>query len=239
MRYGIQKVFPAQVVQTWRIARLLSQVSQPERRLQCDLTRSPYTRTRRPRSVTSVARCCLDWCVKVSSVMVSNVTLCGQSGSVSLCCCCWTGCGLNFHKRCVVKVPNNCTLSEARRRRSSALLTVPRTPSDTGSNSSLASISDETGLVSRRYAYYTLYCITYHKSGSRTIRWLTLFCLLFKAVSACLTKAEVAITQYKGYWTHDCLRPTGAHQDTTYVCGAQLHTSHSVPLLQETAQGTF
>ncbi|KAF4529537.1 hypothetical protein B566_EDAN014383 [Ephemera danica] len=58
------------------------------------------------------------------------------------------GCGLNFHKRCVVKVPNNCNMSEARRRRSSALLTTPRTPSETGSNSSLASTSDETRLLS-------------------------------------------------------------------------------------------
>ncbi|PSN49780.1 Serine/threonine-protein kinase D1 [Blattella germanica] len=57
------------------------------------------------------------------------------------------GCGLNFHKRCVVKIPNNCT-SSTRGRRPSSNLQVPRSPSDTGSTSSLTSASDESGLVS-------------------------------------------------------------------------------------------
>jgi protein kinase D len=50
------------------------------------------------------------------------------------------GCGQNYHKRCVVKVPNNCsyTLLEDKQRRRSATLQVPRSPSG-GSNSSLAS----------------------------------------------------------------------------------------------------
>ncbi|XP_008195845.2 serine/threonine-protein kinase D3 isoform X1 [Tribolium castaneum] len=50
------------------------------------------------------------------------------------------GCGQNYHKRCVVKVPNNCsyTLLEDKQRRRSTTLQVPRSPSG-GSNSSLAS----------------------------------------------------------------------------------------------------
>ncbi|XP_066994913.1 serine/threonine-protein kinase D3 [Anabrus simplex] len=55
------------------------------------------------------------------------------------------GCGLNFHKRCVVKIPNNC--STHNKRRPSSALQVPRSPSDTGSTSSLASASEETSLV--------------------------------------------------------------------------------------------
>lgn len=56
------------------------------------------------------------------------------------------GCGLNFHKRCVVKIPNNCSgaaLVSGDRRRSSTLA-VPRSSSQ-GSNSSLA--SDDTSLT--------------------------------------------------------------------------------------------
>lgn len=64
------------------------------------------------------------------------------------------GCGQNYHKRCVVKVPNNCSynlLEEKQRRRStSANLQVPRSPSG-GSNNSLASASstqtEDSGLV--------------------------------------------------------------------------------------------
>ncbi|XP_063222839.1 serine/threonine-protein kinase D1 [Bacillus rossius redtenbacheri] len=58
------------------------------------------------------------------------------------------GCGLNFHKRCVIKIPNNCsyTILNGKRRRSSTLH-VPRSPSDTGSTSSIASTSDENGLL--------------------------------------------------------------------------------------------
>ncbi|XP_063918524.1 serine/threonine-protein kinase D3 isoform X4 [Zophobas morio] len=50
------------------------------------------------------------------------------------------GCGQNYHKRCVVKVPNNCsyTLLEEKQRRRSTTLQVPRSPSG-GSNSSLLS----------------------------------------------------------------------------------------------------
>lgn len=58
------------------------------------------------------------------------------------------GCSLNFHKRCVVKVPNNCTgssitVSSGNRRRRSSTLQVPRSPSITGSSSSLHSPSDD------------------------------------------------------------------------------------------------
>ncbi|XP_015182209.1 PREDICTED: serine/threonine-protein kinase D3 isoform X2 [Polistes dominula] len=52
------------------------------------------------------------------------------------------GCGMNYHKRCVTKVPNNCSQDGSQRRRSSAMLNVPRSPSQ-GSTSSLTSISDD------------------------------------------------------------------------------------------------
>ncbi|XP_015113925.1 serine/threonine-protein kinase D3 [Diachasma alloeum] len=52
------------------------------------------------------------------------------------------GCGMNYHKRCVIKVPNNCMQDTNRRRRSSTLLNVPRSPSQ-GSTSSLTSASDD------------------------------------------------------------------------------------------------
>ncbi|XP_017771650.1 PREDICTED: serine/threonine-protein kinase D3 [Nicrophorus vespilloides] len=47
------------------------------------------------------------------------------------------GCGQNYHKRCVIKVPNNCTytLLEEKQRRRSSNLQVPRSPSG-GSNCS-------------------------------------------------------------------------------------------------------
>ncbi|KAJ8937570.1 hypothetical protein NQ318_023100 [Aromia moschata] len=50
------------------------------------------------------------------------------------------GCGQNYHKRCVVKVPNNCSYSflDEKQRRRSANLQVPRSPSG-GSNASLTS----------------------------------------------------------------------------------------------------
>ncbi|CAG9834220.1 unnamed protein product [Diabrotica balteata] len=56
------------------------------------------------------------------------------------------GCGQNYHKRCVIKVPNNCSYNlldeneKQRRRSTSANLQVPRSPSG-GSNTSLASAS--------------------------------------------------------------------------------------------------
>ncbi|EFN67175.1 Serine/threonine-protein kinase D3 [Camponotus floridanus] len=52
------------------------------------------------------------------------------------------GCGMNYHKRCVIKVPNNCSQDISQRRRSSAMLNVPRSPSQ-GSTSSLTSITDD------------------------------------------------------------------------------------------------
>lgn len=56
------------------------------------------------------------------------------------------GCGQNYHKRCVVKVPNNCSyaLLEDKHRRRSSTLQVPRSPSG-GSNSSAN--TEETSLV--------------------------------------------------------------------------------------------
>uniref|UniRef100_A0A1B6JF00 Phorbol-ester/DAG-type domain-containing protein n=1 Tax=Homalodisca liturata TaxID=320908 RepID=A0A1B6JF00_9HEMI len=55
------------------------------------------------------------------------------------------GCGLNYHKRCVVKIPNNCSFTcvSGKRRRSSQLQ-VPRSPSDTGSTSSINSATNST-----------------------------------------------------------------------------------------------
>ncbi|XP_019880244.1 serine/threonine-protein kinase D3 isoform X2 [Aethina tumida] len=68
------------------------------------------------------------------------------------------GCGQNYHKRCVVKVPNNCSynLLEDRQRRRSANLQVPRSPSggSGGSNSSLGSAistqTEDSGLTNNR-----------------------------------------------------------------------------------------
>ncbi|CAH1977507.1 unnamed protein product [Acanthoscelides obtectus] len=66
------------------------------------------------------------------------------------------GCGQNYHKRCVVKVPNNCSytlLDDKQRRRSTQNLQVPRSPSggSGGSNTSLASVNsthtEDSGLV--------------------------------------------------------------------------------------------
>ena len=51
------------------------------------------------------------------------------------------GCGLNYHKRCVVKVPNNCSRVEQTRKTSS--LQPPRSPSG-GSSNSLAT-DDQSG----------------------------------------------------------------------------------------------
>ncbi|KAL1114945.1 hypothetical protein AAG570_007768 [Ranatra chinensis] len=57
------------------------------------------------------------------------------------------GCGLNFHKRCVIKIPNNCPqCSVESKRRSSSTLQVPRSPSETGSTSSLASATDDSSM---------------------------------------------------------------------------------------------
>lgn len=54
-------------------------------------------------------------------------------------------CGLSFHKRCAFKIPNNCngSLGTGNKRRKSSTLQVPRSPSVTGSNSSLTSASEE------------------------------------------------------------------------------------------------
>lgn len=57
------------------------------------------------------------------------------------------GCGLNFHKRCAMRIPNNC--SHARRRRSSVnSATIPRSPSDgfayTHASANSSTLSDDT-----------------------------------------------------------------------------------------------
>jgi protein kinase D len=53
------------------------------------------------------------------------------------------GCAQNYHKRCVVKVPNNCSRVEHNRRKISGLH-PPRSPSG-GSNNSVASGEDMGG----------------------------------------------------------------------------------------------
>lgn len=50
-------------------------------------------------------------------------------------------CCMNFHKRCVNKVPDNCSKANPSRRSSS--LQPPRGPSTASSNNSLASSSDD------------------------------------------------------------------------------------------------
>ncbi|KAL1501781.1 hypothetical protein ABEB36_007046 [Hypothenemus hampei] len=61
------------------------------------------------------------------------------------------GCGLNYHKRCVVKVPNNCSYVLYDGTKPRASLQVPRSPSG-GSNTSLASgnstQTEDSGLIS-------------------------------------------------------------------------------------------
>lgn len=51
------------------------------------------------------------------------------------------GCSQNYHKRCVVKVPNNCTRAEPTRR--SSTMQPPKSPSG-GSSQSIASDSNST-----------------------------------------------------------------------------------------------
>ncbi|XP_021946314.1 serine/threonine-protein kinase D3 isoform X1 [Folsomia candida] len=55
------------------------------------------------------------------------------------------GCGLNFHKRCVYKIPNNCSNNyHGKRRRSSTFLGLPRSSSESGSIGSINSgLSDD------------------------------------------------------------------------------------------------
>lgn len=52
------------------------------------------------------------------------------------------GCGLNYHKRCVVKVPNNCSRIEDRNRLST--LHQPRSPSANSNNSGAS--NDDTSI---------------------------------------------------------------------------------------------
>lgn len=64
------------------------------------------------------------------------------------------GCGLNFHKRCAYKIPNNCT--HTRRRRSATSL-YPRSPTESLGHtaSSAACLSDESMVcVSNNNLFY-------------------------------------------------------------------------------------
>ncbi|KAH8268074.1 hypothetical protein KR018_012455 [Drosophila ironensis] len=54
------------------------------------------------------------------------------------------GCGQNYHKRCVVKIPNNCNRSNDATSRRSFTLQAPRSPSGS-SQQSLVSTEDSTG----------------------------------------------------------------------------------------------
>lgn len=55
---------------------------------------------------------------------------------------------MNYHKRCVIKIPNNCSQDVNQRRRSSTFLNVPRSPSQ-GSTSSLTSTSDDIPVINQ------------------------------------------------------------------------------------------
>jgi hypothetical protein len=58
----------------------------------------------------------------------------------------FSGCGLNYHKRCVYKIPNNCShtnYNSKRRRSSTSFLSVPRSPSESGSLISISGLSDD------------------------------------------------------------------------------------------------
>ncbi|GFQ96825.1 hypothetical protein TNCT_663981 [Trichonephila clavata] len=57
------------------------------------------------------------------------------------------GCGLSFHKRCVYKIPNNCT--HTRRRRSSTFLHTPNQPDQVGVSLSIPNMGSDAvyGLV--------------------------------------------------------------------------------------------
>jgi protein kinase D len=60
------------------------------------------------------------------------------------------GCGQNYHKRCVVKVPNNCSRVEQAKRSNitsnNVHLSTPRSPSG-GSNNSIQSTDDQQSLI--------------------------------------------------------------------------------------------
>lgn len=111
-----------------------------------DLTFYMCTPTRLRPSVMSVGRCCGAWSDRASSVKVGAQTFPAEDHSrcrhnlrtklQELTCdrvSCPVGCGLNYHKRCAFKIPNNC--SGARKRRLSnislpgAILSVIRPPS--------------------------------------------------------------------------------------------------------------
>ena len=70
------------------------------------------------------------------------------------------GCGLNYHKRCAYKIPNNCT--HGRRRRSSTYL-VPSSPTTesalqrTTSSSATSSFTENNNLVNESI-YQRIFC---------------------------------------------------------------------------------
>ena len=100
----------------------------------------------------------LSWITYGKKCIVIIVILCWYVQSVRINLCNHlktmfnTGCGQNYHKRCVVKVPNNCSymlLEDAHKRRSSTLQ-VPRSPSGGSNSSGVSSNStnmEETPLV--------------------------------------------------------------------------------------------
>lgn len=82
------------------------------------------TRTELRPSATTAERCCGDSFVRDSNVKVGNSRTKHKEEKSgfrrrvdSPSSCLWSGCGLNYHKRCAFKIPNNC--SGVRRRRSS------------------------------------------------------------------------------------------------------------------------
>ena len=105
-----------------------------------------FTHTKRPRFVISVVKCSLVWFGKDSSVMVSCDEVFKwffylQNFHLYFCFL-LSGCSQNYHKRCVVKIPNNCSRPNDTSSRRSSTLQPPRSPSG-GSTNSL--ISEDAG----------------------------------------------------------------------------------------------
>ncbi|KAI4901899.1 hypothetical protein NFI96_025003, partial [Prochilodus magdalenae] len=103
------------VLQLWPVSRTSRSV----------LTPCTFTPTKLRPSATTVGRCCGDSYGKASSVKVSAAD--HQSGLFSQTT---PGCGLNYHKRCAFKIPNNCSGVRKRRLSNVSLpgpsLSVPR-----------------------------------------------------------------------------------------------------------------
>lgn len=82
------------------------------------------------------------------------------------------GCGLNFHKRCAFKIPNNCSY-DRQRRPSSSSITYPnpvREKCDSLAVEGTAQV--ETGIPYVRYPYYTWSVLL------NVVMWISLFSMV-------------------------------------------------------------